>query len=74
MPEFVRENCCLVVSERGDTMSGRVTVLSFGNVLELLPRMLASGLVLLLTVLLADNVGMCRSIVQFFGTLVVLVM
>ncbi len=74
LPELMRQNGRLIVSEWDDTVSGRVTIVSFGNVLVLLPGMLVSGLVLLFTVLLANNVGMCRTIVQFVGTLVFLVM
>jgi len=55
-------------------MPGRVIFVSFGNVLELLPRMLVPRRVILFTMLLANNVGMCRTIVQFFGALVFLEM
>ena len=54
-------------------MSGGMAILSVGNVLELLLRVLPSGLVFLFIVVLADDVGMGRSIVQLFSALVVFV-
>jgi len=63
----------LFVPERRDPMTGGMAILSVGNVLELLLRVLPSGLVFLFIVVLADDVGMGRSIVQLFSALVVFV-
>ncbi len=48
--------------------------MSFRRVCEFLSRMFASRQVLLLSVLLADTMGMCGALVQFIGVLTVRVM
>jgi hypothetical protein len=61
----MREGCNLIMPESGDAMSGRAArslPMSLRRVCEFLPRMLASREVLLLSVLLADTMGMCGAL------------
>jgi hypothetical protein len=62
----MRKGRDLIMPECGDPMSGRSSVsmlLRFRRVCEFLPRMLASRQVLLLSVLLADTMGMRGALV-----------
>jgi len=73
----MREGRDLIMPECGDAMSGgaaRGLLMSLRGVREFLPRMLTSRQVLLLSVLLADTMGMSGALVQFIGALMVRVM
>jgi hypothetical protein len=62
----MREGRDLIMPECGDPMSGRSPVsmlMSSLRVCEFLPRLLVSRQVLLLSVLLANTVGMCGALV-----------
>src|SRR5579863_2109923 len=86
LPEFVRESRDLIMPECDDAVSHRAMamrrsvrrVLVRGvpvrRVLQRLPRTLGSHQVILVFVLLGDTVRVRRSIVQFGGALVILVM
>jgi hypothetical protein len=63
----------LIVSECGDPVSCHSSPTMFMSplrVLDLLPGMFASRLVILLSMLLADNMGVSCAPVQFVGALV----
>ena len=65
-PEFMREGCDLMVSECDDAMSRRSRTSMFiilGRVLDLLPGLLAPRQVTLLSMLLANTMGMCGDLV-----------
>jgi hypothetical protein len=71
------KGCDIIVSERGDAMCGRSRLsrlMAIWGMLEGLPRMLVSRDVILVSLLLADTMGMRGAVLQFVGTLVVLVM
>ena len=66
LPKLMRQGCDLIVSEGRNTMSSgscMTVLLSLRRVLELMPRMLMSRQMVLLSVLLAHTVGVCRGIV-----------
>jgi hypothetical protein len=60
LPEFVSEGGDVIVSECGSRLRMQVTVL---RVFEVLPRMLVSAQVILLSMLFADSMGVRRAIV-----------
>jgi hypothetical protein len=65
-----------MLSEWGDAMRSQSllgVLMSPCGVLEGLPRMLVSGLVILFSVLLGYTMGMRSEIVQFGGPLVILI-
>ena len=75
-PELVREGFDLMLFEWDDAMRShsRLRVLmSLCRVLEGLPCMLVPRQVILFSVLLGDTMGMCGEIVQFGGSLVILI-
>ena len=62
----MREGRDLIMPECGDPMSGRAPLsklLILRSVRQVLPRMLVPCQVLLLSVLLADKMGMCGALV-----------
>jgi hypothetical protein len=77
LPEFIGEGCDVGMSECGDAMSNRMSglsmLMSVVGVLEGLTRLFVSGQVIL-SVLLADTMGVFGKVVQFGALLVVLVM
>jgi hypothetical protein len=77
LPEFTSEIGDVLMPEGGDAVSngGRVSVLlSVLGMLEGLPGMLLSGQVILLSLLLANAVEMGGLVVQFGGSLLILIM
>ncbi len=71
------EGCDFFVSEGGNAMSnrGRLSILmSVLGVFQGLPRMLVSGQVIRLPVLLGNTMGMRGTVSEFGSSLVVLVM